>query len=474
MSSTRDSYHPDYYKLYSRRNRRKVRLVVRDFPSSRSVLDIGCNRGYIVDALLRRGLVEEAHGLEMHAQAVDPALMADRRFSFHEGDIADFRFDRDYDVIVYFAVHHHVFATHGRDVALVKWQEIVDHCRSAIYFETGEIRERGELYWRKALRRYYREDEEQFRELAGMIGPRLVQVRLIGYLGIHGVVRRLLRFDLTGPTEHDRRERDRRRVFGGRYVDHGDYSVTSKFLRTMGSGQQRLVEVAGDGAATKGLYEGTAFYLLEQRHTGRSLFSKKIHADVYKEVREFLVSSQVDHPRIAKVESVDERFGLVLPYVGGVPFSHANLSGIINKRQFRQQLRSFFHDVSQLHLSLGEFDFEANAGPKRRRLIDIIDLHPNNFLLLIADGRVVDWKLIDTEYVSNHNGLRNSYFRALMLKRLGALAMAPIGFCLRAAIAARRVFAARHRILLDLLQSGLSLPRVVARAAKRAGRLISK
>ena len=47
-----------------------------------------------------------------------------------------------------------------------------------------------------------------------------------------------------------------------------------------------------------------------------------------------------------------------------------------------------------------------------------MDLHPNNFLVLVENNRVKNWLVVDMEYCSNENGAANEKNMKKILKRI--------------------------------------------------------
>lgn len=135
-------------------------------------------------------------------------------------------------------------------------------------------------------------------------------------------------------------------------------------------------------------------------------FAKKITLDRYKQLREFLILTKVNHPRIIKLIGVSEKYGLIFPFLVWENLDEVDFYAITNKDNLLQQINEFFAYLENTSISLGIFDFE-NDYKKRRKLIDIIDLHPHNFLIKVEENHVIDWKVINFEYYSNNNYQRN-------------------------------------------------------------------
>ena len=183
------SFDAGYYHSYKSRNDIKTGLVLDHIGPVASVLDIGCNSGYMSEALLKSGKAETCHGVELSRGIVSGSLLEDSRFRFYEEDIIDFKFTQTYDAILYMAVHHHVFGKYGRDAALNLWHKIVNHCGRVMFFETGLLTGQGNLYWRDEMAKHYSSDKEHMEELLSLAGGRVESIETLAALSMNGTDR---------------------------------------------------------------------------------------------------------------------------------------------------------------------------------------------------------------------------------------------------------------------------------------------
>ena len=82
--------------------------------------------------------MQQVDAVEYDANIVPIDLKNDSRFSLFAGDATDFSFEHQYDVTIYGAVHHHIFAHHGYAVAMRFWNELIDHTESRVFMESGQ------------------------------------------------------------------------------------------------------------------------------------------------------------------------------------------------------------------------------------------------------------------------------------------------------------------------------------------------
>ncbi|MFA5385620.1 MAG: class I SAM-dependent methyltransferase [Eubacteriales bacterium] len=183
------SFDANYYRSYKGRNDIKAGLVLGHIGPASSVLDIGCNSGYMSEALLMAGKAETCHGVELSRAIVSGSLLEDSRFKLFECDITDFEFPQSYDAVLYLAVHHHVFGKYGKSVAMDLWRKIVNHCSRVMFFETGLLTGRGDLYWRDEMAKHYSSDKEHIDELLSFSGGRIDSVEVLARLSMNGTDR---------------------------------------------------------------------------------------------------------------------------------------------------------------------------------------------------------------------------------------------------------------------------------------------
>ena len=192
------SFDANYYRSYKDRNDIKTGLVLNHIGPVKSVLDIGCNSGYMSEALLKSGKAEICHGVELCRGIITSYLFDNPRFKFFERDITDFEITQNYDAVLYMAVHHHVFGKYGKDVALRLWEKIISRCRGVLFFETGMLTGQGDLYWRDEMAKHYHSDKEHLDELFSLAGNRITSVEVLAMLSMNGVDRPIYKITLKG------------------------------------------------------------------------------------------------------------------------------------------------------------------------------------------------------------------------------------------------------------------------------------
>ena len=404
---------PDYtYNLrYKKRNERKIQIILNSLNENYdSALDIGCNRGYIIETLLEKRIVKFGYGLDLDRALVNDSLMNANNFKFYECDLLKFNFPENYDLILYLSVHHHIFGKYGKQKAFELFNEIIDHCNKTLIFETGMLSEVSpDLYWKEEIRKNFNNDVEHLLKLRQLIGPRLKKMEIIGQLPIHGTKRPIIKFSLHPlNSEYDIKVEDIKKFYDNMWLNEDEYEPLEEYRRTIGSKNQKLfpINLLKNEARDFKIFDETIFYKLRRKSDNKLFFAKKITLDRYKQLREFLILTKVNHPRIIKLIGVSEKYGLIFPFLDWENLDEVDFYAITNKDNLLQQINEFFAYLENTSISLGIFDFE-NDYKKRRKLIDIIDLHPHNFLIKVEENHVIDWKVIDFEYYSNNNYQRN-------------------------------------------------------------------
>lgn len=400
-----NTFDGDYYKRYPKRNMLKTQSILKNVGHVESILDIGCNYGYILRAFLEKAMVDVAHGVELHGDVIDPWLINNKKFRLFQTDITKLNFDRAYDLIIYNAVHHHVIGKYGKRVATETWHNIIDHCNKYLIFETGLISETGEYYWKDELIRLFGTDEFYLTSLFHSIGPRLDKVKKIKKLKIHGTKRSLYKFALH-PTGSDYDlKRYPKEFFGHMYSTDPNYHVVMKLQRTVGSHNQELVNISDHEVHREDLWDETDFYLIQKNNSQERFFCKKIH-DPYKQMREFAIHMNIDYPKVLSPIEVSNKFGLVFPYLSWAPLTKIDFSNIENKEQLAQEIKAFYDFARVFKIDLGILN--PTKSWRKTALTDIVDLHANNFLVLVNKKRVLDWRVIDMECYYNYTRQRNS------------------------------------------------------------------
>lgn len=401
-------FDPTYYQRYTKRNQKKIKAILRNVGESETLLDIGCNQGYILRAFLEQNLIKHGTGIDLDISVVDPWLVEDKRFAFFEGNILDFVFDRSYETIVFNSVFHHVFGTYGKETALGLWDNIIDHCDRILIFETGVLTEFGQYYWMENFLRYYSTDEEILNVLLQRIGSRLKKCESIVSLPIHLTQRNIYKIELfpgNSPYNLKQNEND---FYAAHISKDENWDVINEYMRTSGSKDQNLIEIDQETPANIRLFGETKFYLLRSKKDGIIFFGKKILDDPYKRMREYFFLTSANHPRITKLIAVHPKYGFIFPHYDWQKLGQLSLHGIKEVSSFAAEVKSFFDWASHQRLSPGILDLSPDATGTSRPLIDMVDFHLNNFLVKVEDNVIKDWTIIDLEYAFN-NGLNRNY-----------------------------------------------------------------
>jgi SAM-dependent methyltransferase len=186
----------NYQQRHERKTGRKARLLARHMESGCSVVDIGCNTGAISNHLLHTGHASKATGIELNASIVLPQLKSNDKFCLIQEAIQNFPLKEIYDVALYMAVSHHVFANFGPHAATSVLRHIVAHCRHALFFEVGKISEGSAWPWQRAIRSIFGTDEAHLCFLFEAIEHAIEKVEVIGFNPIHGARREIWRISL--------------------------------------------------------------------------------------------------------------------------------------------------------------------------------------------------------------------------------------------------------------------------------------
>lgn len=400
-------FDPTYYQRYTQRNRKKINAILKNVGASETLLDIGCNQGYLIRAFLEQGLVKHGTGIDLDVSVIDPWLLADKRFSFFEGNILEYVFEHTYETIVFNSVFHHVFGTYGKETALDLWDNIIDHCDRTLIFETGVLTEFGRYYWMDGFLKHYSTDEEILNVLLQRIGSRLKECKSIISLPIHLTARSIYKiklFPINSPYNLKQYENE---LYAAHIHRNGDWDVIKKYKRTSGSKDQQLIEIGLEYPKNLWLFDETEFYLLRSKSGSGNAFGKKVLDNPYKRIREYFFLTSANHQRIIKLIAVHPEYGFIFPFLDWQKLGQLSLRGIKNVSSFAVEVKSFFDWASHEKLSPGILDLSPDARGTSRPLIDMVDFHLNNFLVRVENNVIKDWTVIDLEYAYNYGASRN-------------------------------------------------------------------
>jgi hypothetical protein len=402
-----DSFDQSYSFRYHDRNKEKTDIILRAIHPVHTILDIGCNKGYVIQACLENHKTELGFGIELDSRFINKDLLSHQNFTLFECDIASFNFNQTFDIIIYNAVHHHVFGKYGRKEAWRVWQDIVDHCESSIIFETGMVIESGEYYWKTEILKHFKNDDDHFQGLLRLIGPRLKDVVPLAALPIHGIERILYKIELFPKTKKLDLKSDPEKYYGDYYSKSSKFEVVSHCQRTLGRKNQKLVPVEKKNNDVR-LFDETDFYVLLDKQKNKLFFAKAMPQNPYKQMREFWLLSHCNHTNVIKLVAVHKEYGLIFPYLEGWRhLDEINFRKIKNRDKVLFEIISFFLSAESMEIDLGILDFEPDNKNHTRKLINIIDLHMHNFLIYQEKNIVKEWCLIDLEYFGNNNRARN-------------------------------------------------------------------
>ncbi|MDA7979084.1 MAG: class I SAM-dependent methyltransferase [Pirellulales bacterium] len=90
MAEDRNIFDATYAARYPRRNAKKVQQILENLSPPKTLLDLGCNAGYVDAAVLERFPSTQCHGVDLDQSVVAPSLLKDSRFRFTASDVVNF------------------------------------------------------------------------------------------------------------------------------------------------------------------------------------------------------------------------------------------------------------------------------------------------------------------------------------------------------------------------------------------------
>jgi SAM-dependent methyltransferase len=393
-----------YHYRHQERTLQRAEKIAAFITAGSRVLDVGCNNGITSNYILRNTEAASVVGVELSAATVDQDVRNDDRFDFIEGNICDLKIEGVFDSIVYGAVHHHILREKGLGESIKVFRNLISHCRSQLFFETGHITEGGRWEWQRAIRRHFHTDEEHLHYLMRSVEDRIAEIKIIGKFRIHGVRRWLIRIKL-----NDRKD-GVAELFDQLPLDvvSLDLIPSRRMFRTFGSNKQQIyygLDISRESP--------NWFYIVD---TGKKrLFVKQaVHSPfaLLKEARVVLQSAgSFGVPPVGRTDEV----ALVYPYVEGKTLFDYVAVNPRSRSEIARQIINIWEKCSTetINVSYGLLLPLANNA----KLSNVIDLNQNNFLIEeCSDGVFV--VLVDFEPQSNHYGWRNRMHIARILFKL--------------------------------------------------------
>lgn len=409
------SFDRTYFNRYKGRTIKKSNVIYDNIDNCKSCLDIGCNKGYIIQFLLDKEKVSFGTGIDLKKEVVFSDLISRDNFSFIEGDIVDIDLTKIYDTIIYLSVHHHIFGKYGFLKSFEVWNKIISHCNNSLFFETGICKEIGSYYWKTNMKRIFINSNSYIYSLLNHIGSRLKKVSELAEIPIHNTKRILYKIDLYPIGSNNDVVSHKDKYFGDLYKE-SNWKVVTKYHRTKGSKNQKLIDSSESNILKKPIFIGTEFHLLENDNKEKA-FSKNVINNPYKIFREFKILSQLDNNnnRFVKPIEVNDKYGLIFPYFNWKKIYDIDFSKIKNKKEFLGQIKSFFLFANKYKIDLGNMRPYYFRG-SNTNLINIVDFNISNFIIKIEADNIVDWKVIDMEYC-NYDVKNRNYYNFVKIRK---------------------------------------------------------
>ena len=117
---------PTYHSRHARRTLARAACIAEHIDEPGKLLDVGCNNGITSRYMLDTGKALQVTGIELHESTVERDLIGRDEFELLEGNVVELPLERNYDHIIYGAVHHHILNLFGLSPAIQtlnrKWQ----------------------------------------------------------------------------------------------------------------------------------------------------------------------------------------------------------------------------------------------------------------------------------------------------------------------------------------------------------------
>ena len=395
--------HHGYHEKHRNAAKKRASFITEHSEAGSRFLDIGCNAGDISFELLKTGMAESIHGMDLDREVVDPHLMSQERFTFLESDIAQSEFLPESDYSIYSAVHHHVLYRHGLTAAIRCIQLIVRSTERAIFFETGRIIESSYWPWQRAIRQYFRTDEEHHAYVLGSLEGAIENVELVGKVNIHGIKRWFLKLSL-------RPQDQRLQKFN---TDLSAQITTTDQIRIRRFGSRRGGLIA---MPARGNHDSPCEFACNET-TGDSVFVKRhVHRPYYSRL-EYEVGLQVERPwAIRPVELLPDTAQIRFPLVRQETRFDPESIPSKDRARLVLELSHIFREARAIKIGFGPDSWRF--GNACGCLLDFCDLNPNNVLFARRNADIKVY-VVDFEPAGTRLRYRNRLNRAAVLRTLG-------------------------------------------------------
>lgn len=401
-----------YHSRHSKRTLGRAECIAGHIESPGSLLDVGCNNGITSAYMLDSGKAKRVTGIELLAATVEEPLKQHPDFTLLEGNVVDLELPETYDHIVYGAVHHHILNLFGLSAAIHTLQKLARHCGEHLFFETGQLGEGGRWNWQAPMRRQFRTDEEHFFYLLRSIEHMISGFQVIGSFWIHGIRRHYLRIDMRRPA---RRSEARKGWQAWPAEAEGPY------VRSRGSTDQVLLH-SDDAHAS----DSPSHFWIAGTGQERLFIKKHVHLPVAADA-EWTIGEQVAQDWAVKpVARLEPDGALAFPYLAdAMPIINFGKAPKSERRMLAAAVAEIFRDACEAEVEIPEQ--VLLSGTSSAKLIDVIDMHGNNFLVVRDNGRsvvrVVDFEQQSARYAPRNRMHVAKIFWVLGQRRLRAVVM---------------------------------------------------
>jgi len=450
---------PTYHSRHARRTLARAARIAEHIDQPGSLLDVGCNNGIPSRYMLDTGNALHVTGIELHESTVERDLLGRDDFELLAGNVVELPLERNYDHIIYGAVHHHILNLFGLSPAIRTLHKLVSHCNKHLFFETGHVTEGGRWEWQRQMRRRFRTDEEHFFYLLRSIEHLIDGFEVIGSFWIHGIRRQYLRIDakpratapattgmLSWPTEMD-----------------------GPFVNSRGSRHQ-VFERSDQPESS----ESAAHFWISHQPEGALFLKKFVHAPGCAGL-EHAIGSQLETDWAVKPTGfVEPGDTLAFPYLKDAePVMTFSVASATERRQLAAAVDSIFAEAR--HTSVEWNPRVLLTSTASKTVADIVDLNANSFLVIHHEGRntvsVVDFEPFSASYGARNRLHQASILWALRSRRVRAAGLFVLGWAGIFMNLVRYQFIPFRQRVIDRQPSMASV--LVAECRTIAGRMLS-
>ena len=183
----------DYYERYVDRTSDKINLIINNVDKFEGLrfIEVGCNTGELSKEVLKKN-PKSILGIEMSENTIQEEIKKNSLFSYWAGDLINYSFDEDTDIIFCLSVLHHILGNYGWGIFEEVFNKILSFT-GVLFFEIGQPEEVGNFYWKDRINERFKYDFSFLNYI--LSNDKIKTYKIIGKLPIHDSFRYIFKIE---------------------------------------------------------------------------------------------------------------------------------------------------------------------------------------------------------------------------------------------------------------------------------------